>query len=54
MGLKLKRSDKVSLAAMATGAGAGGGLYWLVPGAHWGVYVAFGVFVFVLTLRRIN
>ena len=27
---------------------------WLVPGAHWGVYVAFGVFVFVLTLRRIN
>lgn len=41
----MKTTEKVSLVACASGLAAGLGLWWLLPEAHWGVYVVFGFIV---------
>lgn len=41
----MKTTDKISLIAVVIGIAAGLGLAYLLPGAHWGVHVAFAVIV---------
>lgn len=41
----MKTTEKVSLIALASGIAAGVGTWWLLPEAHWGVYVLAGLLV---------
>ncbi|SFT73755.1 hypothetical protein [Halomonas saccharevitans] len=41
----MKTTEKVSLIAAASGVAAGIGTWWLLPEAHWGVYVLAGLLV---------
>lgn len=42
----MKKSEKVSLLALTIACLVTGGLWWALPGMHWGVYLGFGVLVF--------
>jgi hypothetical protein len=41
----MKTKEIIALVSVALGIGAGFGLYWLVPEAHWAVYVIAGAIV---------
>lgn len=43
----MKTTDKITLAAVAAGVLGGLGTWWLLPDAHWGVYVLAGAIITV-------
>jgi uncharacterized membrane protein YfcA len=43
--VRMKKSETISLVSLAVGAGAGAGLYYLLPDLHWLAYVLIGLAV---------
>lgn len=48
MARKFKPSERIVLESMIVGAVVGGGIWWLWPGAHWGLYAVIGFIVFAM------